>query len=77
MPEDQKAVAIEAIADLAIRFGVLFAVGFPLDFLFRWGLDRSLHMRPIPRDLIAFFVAFLIASFAASAINRRQNAKRP
>ena len=76
-PQGQKTIAIEAISDLAIRFGVLLAVGFPLEILFKWGLDRSLPMRPVLRDCVVFFIAFLIAAFAASAINRRLNAKRP
>jgi hypothetical protein len=46
MPKErqgQKAIATEAVTDLAIRFFLLLAIGFPLNFLFRWGLDSVLH----------------------------------
>ena len=74
--QGQKAIATEAVRDLAIRLFLLLAIGFPLNFLFRWGLDSVFHTRPIFRDPVAFFVAFMIASFAVSAIRRRLNAQR-
>lgn len=75
-PQGQKAIATEAFTDLALRFFLLFAIGFPLDVLFRWGLDSVLLTRPILRDVVAFVVAFLMANVAISVITPRRNVQR-